>query len=200
MIVAKPSSHKELWEWIEELEEMNETEHVAWEVGPACLRRSFQARIVRSVPVREDGAVRVTFVEVWERDKAGTATYHNSWVTDLEVTAKNVAEIVRVGRAKWKVENEQFNVQKNGGYHLEHNYGHGKQHLSAVFYYLNVVAYLTHVILARGDQLLQQCRARISRREEMWNVIRTMMNFVVWESWRQMLEYILSDELRRVPP
>ncbi|MEJ7711721.1 MAG: hypothetical protein WKF84_18110 [Pyrinomonadaceae bacterium] len=62
------------------------------------------------------------------------------------------------------------------------------------------MAYLTHIILDRGDRLLQHCRARISRREEMWNVIRTMMNFVVWESWRAMLEYILSDELRSVPP
>ena len=200
VIVAKPSSHKELWEWVEELEAMKACEHVAWEVGPACQRKSYRARIVRSVPLREDGTVRVSTVSVWERDKAGQEIYHNSWVTDLEVTAKNVAEIVRVGRAKWKVENEQFNVQKNGGYHLTHNYGHGQQHLSAVFYYLNLVAYLTHVILARGDKLLQHCRASISRREEMWNVIRTMMNFVVWESWRAMLEYVLSDDLRPLPP
>ncbi len=200
VIVAKPTSHKELWEWVAELAEMKASEDVAWEVGAACQRKSYRARIVRSVPVRAGGDVRVTFVEVWERDKEGQQIYHNSWVTDLEVTAQNVAEIVGIGRAKWKVENEQFNVQKNGGYHLTHNYGHGQQHLSAVFYYLNLVAYLTHVILSRGDQLWQQCRARISRGEELWNVMRTMMNFVVWESWRAMLEYILDDELRSLPP
>ncbi|MEJ7711722.1 MAG: hypothetical protein WKF84_18115 [Pyrinomonadaceae bacterium] len=26
---------------------------------------------------------------------------------------------IGIGRAKWKVENEQFNVQKNGGHHLD---------------------------------------------------------------------------------
>lgn len=200
VLVAKPDSHKELFEWVEELDGFGESEHLVWSVGPACKRKNYAARIVRWVPLREDGCVEVNFVEVWERDKTGQQTYHNSWVTDLEVTAQNVAEIVAGGRAKWKVENEQFNVQKNHGYHLQHNYGHGKKHLSAVFYYLNLLAYLTHIILARGDRLFQQCRAAISRREEMWNLIRTMMNFVLWQSWSQMLEYILSDELKPLPP
>ncbi|MEJ7712875.1 MAG: hypothetical protein WKF84_24290 [Pyrinomonadaceae bacterium] len=71
----------------------------------------------------------VTFVEVWERDQEGNELYHNSFVTDLEVTTKNVSEIISIGRAKWKIENEQFNIQKNHGYHLTHNFGHGQQNL-----------------------------------------------------------------------
>ena len=200
VLVAKPDSHKELFEWVAELETIGESAHVAWRVGPACQRKSYEARIVRGLPLRGDGCVEVNFCEVWERDKTGRQTYHNSWVTDLEVSANNVSEIVAMGRAKWKIENEQFNVQKNHGYHLKHNYGHGKKNLSAVFYYLNVLAYITHIILEKGDRLFQQCRGAISRREEMWNVIRTMVNFVWWESWRAMLEYILSDELMPVPP
>jgi len=199
VIVAKPSSHKELFEWVEELEAMKATEHVSWSVGPACQRKSYEARIAREVPLRADGELRVTFVEVWERDKEGKQIYHNSWVTDVAVTAKNVSELVGIGRAKWKIENEQFNVQKNHGYHLTHNYGHGKKNLSAVFYYLNLLAYITHLILSKGDRLFQQCRQVISRREEMWNVLRTMVNFVMWESWQQMLAYILDDEAA-LPP
>jgi len=38
----------------------------------------------------------------------------------VEVNARNVAVIVGIGRAKWKIENEQFNVHKNHGYELEH--------------------------------------------------------------------------------
>jgi hypothetical protein len=199
VIVAKPSSHKELFEWVEELEAMKATEHVSWSVGPACQRKSYEARIAREVPLRADGELRVTFVEVWERDKEGKQIYHNSWVTDVAVTAKNVSELVGIGRAKWKIENEQFNVQKNHGYHLTHNYGHGKKNLSAVFYYLNLLAHITHLILSKGDRLFQQCRQVISRREEMWNVLRTMVNFVMWESWQQMLAYILDDEAA-LPP
>ena len=42
----------------------------------------------------------------------GKRTYHNTYVTDLPVTAGTVAEPASGGRAPWKVENETFNVLK----------------------------------------------------------------------------------------
>jgi len=36
------------------------------------------------------------------------------------------------GRARWKVENENNNVLKTKGYHIEHNFGHGNQHLASL--------------------------------------------------------------------
>src|SRR5688500_19361718 len=44
-----------------------------------------------------------------------------------------VADLAACGKARWKIENESFNVLKNNGYHLEHNFGHGENNLSAVF-------------------------------------------------------------------
>jgi hypothetical protein len=79
-------------------------------------------------------------VEVWEHDQTGKLLYHNAWCTDLEVPAANVAVVMRIGRSRWKIENEQFHVQKNHGDALEHNYGHGQQTLSMVLYLLNLVA------------------------------------------------------------
>ena len=40
--------------------------------------------------------------------------------------------LMRGARARWKIENETFNTLKNQGYHFEHNFGHGHQHLSTV--------------------------------------------------------------------
>ncbi len=194
IVVAKPSSHAELWEWVEDLERLKATEWVEWRVGPACQQKSYRARIARCVPLRQDAAVEATFVEVWETKRKGEQVYHNSWVTDLAVTAGNVAEVVHIGRAKWKIENEQFNVQKNGGYHLTHNYGHGQQHLSAVFYYLNLLAYVTHVILELGDRLYKRVREMAGRRDELWHGVRTLVNYFVWQSWAALLEHMLDDE------
>ena len=36
------------------------------------------------------------------------------------------------GRARWKIENETFNVLKTNGYNLEHNFGHGSQTLASI--------------------------------------------------------------------
>ena len=97
-----------------------------------------------------------------------------------------------VGRTRWKIENEQFNVHKNHGYELTHNYGHGHQSLSMVFYLLNLLAYVTHVVLALGDRLYQRCRAQESRRE-LWNALRTLVNALLVESWFHLLHVYLDD-------
>jgi hypothetical protein len=197
--VCKPSSHAETFEWTEELEQMGECERVEWSVGPACARQNYQARIARCVPLRADDAVYTTLVEVWQRNKAGELVYHNSWVTNLDVTNENVSEVVSIGRAKWKIENEQFNVQKNGGYHLEHNFGHGKENLSSVFYYLNLVAFVSHIILEMGSHLFRQVKAEAGRSDELWHGIRTLLNYWVWESWQALLLHMLEDEVGKSP-
>lgn len=57
---------------------------------------------------------------------------------------------MRGARARWKLENETFNTLKNQGYHFGHNYGLGKQHLSEVFVFLMMLAFLI-------DQIQQLC-------------------------------------------
>ena len=69
----------------------------------------------------------------WRR---GGCSHRFSWVTNLEITQDNVMELMRCGRARWRIENEIFNTLKNQGYNLGHNYGLGKKHLSAVFMHL----------------------------------------------------------------
>ena len=58
---------------------------------------------------------------------------HFSWVTDLRVNKGTVYRLMQGARARWRIENETFNTLKNQGYHFEHNFGHGYQHLSVVF-------------------------------------------------------------------
>lgn len=100
---------------------------------------------------------------MWEHDREGQQLYHNAWFTDLDVQAENVAAMMWIGRSRWKIESAHFNVHKNHGYELEHNYGHGKQTLSMVLYLLNLLAFMAHMILERGDRLYQRCLATTSR-------------------------------------
>ncbi|MCI0550839.1 MAG: hypothetical protein L0287_07785 [Anaerolineae bacterium] len=193
VLVAKPSSHKELFEWVEELDRMGECERGEWEEGPVAKRRYFEYRIARQVPLSQSGKVMVNFVEVWERNRQGKQVYHNSFVTDFAVTRENVAVIVGVGRSRWKIENEHFNVHKNHGYQLEHNFGHGNQTLSMIFYLLNLLAFLTHKILEWGDRLYQQCRSRDSLRG-LWEVLRSAFYLIAVGSWNELLQACLNNE------
>jgi hypothetical protein len=193
--LSAPSSHPELFEWVEELDRLGECVKGSWEEGPACKRRYFEYRIAPQVPLTQGGKVVVNFVEVWEKNQAGKVIYHNSWVTDFAVRPENASLIIGIGRARWKIENEQFNVQKNHGYELEHNYGHGQATLSMVFYLLNLLAFLAHQVLEFGDWLYGQCRAGESRRG-LWNLLRAVFAYIPVENWEALLRYHLSDEMR----
>ena len=187
VLSVKPGSHKETFEWVEELERLgNWVERGSWTEGPAAKRSYFEYRICREVPMSQTRKQWVTFIEVWERDKADRQKYHSSWVTDLEVNRENVAEIVWIGRRRWKIENENFNTHKNGGYELEHNYGHGTRTLSLVFYYLNVLAFVTHKILERSDATYGRLREKWTLRD-MWQGLRYCFHRFLVESWKELL-------------
>jgi hypothetical protein len=192
VLVAKPTSHLALFAQVAEREQRGEGAHGTWEEGTGRHRRTYEYRSVTEVPLIQSGRVRVNFLEVWERRPDGTVGYHNSWVTDFPVTPETVAQITGIGRSRWKIENEQFNVQKNHGYELEHNYGHGQQTLSMVFYLLNLLAFLAHKLLEFGDRLYQQCRAGESRRG-LWTLFRSAFYLIAVDTWEALLRYHLRE-------
>lgn len=42
------------------------------------------------------------------------------WITNIDMTKRNLEEMILAGRGRWKIENEGFNNQKNGLYRIEH--------------------------------------------------------------------------------
>ena len=192
VLVAKPASHPTLMAAVAAAEEQGVNQRGQWQEGSGARQRTYTYRIMPQMPLALESAVRVTYVEVWEHSASGQLLYHNSWITDLEVTPANVAVVVTIGRTRWKIENEQFNVHKNHGYELTHNYGHGQRSLSLVFYLLNLLAYVAHVLLALGDRLYQRCRARESRRE-LWAALRALINGLLVESWAHLLRVYLEE-------
>jgi hypothetical protein len=63
----------------------------------------------------------------------------------LEVKEKLRAKTQTV-RYSWKIENEGFNVLKNNGYCLEHNFGRGKDRLRMLFAAMNLLAFAFHTV------------------------------------------------------
>lgn len=42
------------------------------------------------------------------------------WISDIELTKKNLEEMITAARGRWKIENEGCNSQKTGIYRIEH--------------------------------------------------------------------------------
>ncbi|MCK6628629.1 MAG: ISNCY family transposase, partial [Anaerolineae bacterium] len=111
-----------------------------------------------------------------------------------------VVEVVKAGRTRWKSENENNNVLKTKGYHLEHNFGHGKQYLASFLLTLNLLAFLFHTVLELADDQYRLLRQALGARQPFFNDIRALTRYLCFESWSQLLTFmILQLELHPVP-
>ena len=82
---------------------------------------------------------------------AKTTTF--AWITSFTVTRDTVATIATDGgRPRWKIENQGFNTQKNGGYNLEHAYSHDPNVIKC-YYYLLQIAHTIMQLVEKGSLL-----------------------------------------------
>ena len=151
------------------------------------------------MPLRAtDDAILVNWFSIEILNAKGKRTYYNSFVTDLAVTRDSVAELAACGRARWKIENETFNVLKTNGYNLEHNFGHGKKTLASVLVTLNLLAFAFHTAAYLG--VLAWRTAVIARGPtyRFFEHLRTITVYVVFEDWSHLLQSIAAAAMR--PP
>jgi hypothetical protein len=185
LFVCKPDSHKTLNEY---LTGIALDEHCARHRRGRA-RFTYRYRWLNGVPLRDGAdALAVNWLSIEIVDAAGKTTYRNSFVTDLPVGRETVAELAAAGRARWKIENESFNTLKTKGYNLEHNFGHGHDNLSAVLATLNLLAFSFHTICELAEELWRQATQAQGRRTRFFEALRSITVFLVFPSWRHLLE------------
>lgn len=146
-------------------------------------------RFANALPLNKSHPhVRVNFLAYWTID--GDEQRLWSWITDIALNPDNVTKIMRGGRARWKIGNETFNTRKNQGYHLEHNYGHGQQHLATVFAYLTLLAFLIDQVQELGCRLFQGARRRFRSRRSLWGRLRNLFSSLYISDWASLWEAI----------
>ena len=195
ILVAKPKDHKYLYSEIDSFRRINETETMN---SPGLKKDStFHYEWINGLPLNGQADAPTVNTVHFSITKKGKKTMSNTWVTDIPITKKNVVEIVRGGRSRWKIENESFNTLKNQGYHLEHNFGHGKHNLSETFFMLNLLAFFFHQIFELTSPEYKQARAEFSSKKEYWNCIRSMFRLFIISDWQHLLLRINSppDEI-----
>jgi len=162
-----------------------------YDQGPQRLTDTY--RYCQHLPLRDsDDALYVDWCDLTTTDTAGRVLYRNSWATSHQVTAETVVAIAAVGRSRWKIENENNNTLKTKGYHFEHNYGHGQQHLSAVLATLILLAYLAHTVLAGLDQRYRAVRARLPSRQTFFEHLRALAQYLPFDSWDDLFDFMLE--------
>ena len=148
-------------------------------------------RFANRIPLNESNKnLLVNVLEYWEIK--GDVTRHFCWVTDFTITTDNAYQIMRGGRARWKIENETFNTLKNQGYNLEHNYGLGNKHLSMVFVSLMMLAFLVDQTQQMTCSLFRSVWKKTVTKRELWETIRSAFRLFMVESMEMLYRRILA--------
>lgn len=75
---------------------------------------------VEEVAGKEEAANMYRYWYETKKEDGETETHEYQWITNIELTGRNLEEMIEAGRGRWKIENEGFNNQKNGIYDIEH--------------------------------------------------------------------------------
>ncbi len=116
------------------------------------------------------------------------------WLTNIEITKANCNQLAtRGGRIRWKIENEGFNAQKNGGYELEHMYC---SHPTAMknFYYFLQIAHFINQLMEKGSLLKDRIQKTFG---SIRNLSRRLLEGLRTISFTlERLEFILSGSFQ----
>lgn len=195
VMTCKPDSHEALYLEIALLEKLGAVVQLTDRHWTGQTHERWIYRFVQRVPMRAGAnPLYVNWCELTIVDEAsGLVLYHNAFATNLDLSMHTVRTVVLIGRSRWKIENETNNVLKNHGYHLEHNYGHGHQHLSTIMVTLALLAFLCHTVLQLCDIRYQRLRSELGARRTFFDDIRTLTRYLFFPSWSHLLTFMITQ-------
>jgi hypothetical protein len=127
--------------------------------------------------------------------------HYFAWLSDLKVTAKTVEEIAENGgRARWKIENEGFNRQKNSGLNLTHVYSIDPEKWKS-YYMLLQIAFILTQLMERGS-LLRRLATQLGRPWQklfgsLRNIARRLLESLRNRSWEvEWFDVAIAAKLR----
>ena len=98
-----------------------------------------------------------------------------TYMTDLPITNKNIENSIFIGRKRWKIENEGFNIQKNGTFDIGHLYS--KNPIAIKVHYLMIqIAHIIRQMLEKGHiGLKEEIKERRIKIKEISSQIKIML-------------------------
>ena len=180
MIVLKDKQLPSVNSEFEALSKLQPENQLSWCTGgKAEIRQQFQW--VDDISYKDSGSGEhiLSAIQCHEtkpgKDKTEETTKFK-WVTNFKVTADKVIALANDGgRMRWKIENEGFNVQKNGGYALEHAYTEDTN-AAKVFYFLLQIAHMLVQLMDKGSLLKKAFPAGFGSAKN--------LSFRLLEAWR----------------
>ena len=102
------------------------------------------------------------------------------YITDLNITDKNIEETIYIGRKRWKIENEGFNIQKNRTFDIGHLYSKDSTAIK-VHYLMIQIAHIIRQLLENGIKEIKELKLKLKEISQIITkeLISTTTNLIV---------------------
>ena len=101
-----------------------------------------------------------------------------NYITDLKVTNNNIEEIVMMGRRRWKIENEGFNVQKNGTFCISHLCSRFENALKIHYLFIQI-AHTIRQLLELGSLVVKRIKRYVNKKEISKDITNTLISSTI---------------------
>ena len=100
------------------------------------------------------------------------------YITDLPITNKNIENTIKVGKNRWKIENEGFNIQKNGTFDIGHLYSKNQTAIK-VHYLMIQIAHILRQMVEKGVKEIKELKLKLKEisqklKQELISTIRNL--------------------------
>jgi hypothetical protein len=151
VICFKEGSIPSVFQEFESLRALQPQNHCTWETTEAHQNICWTT----DMDYRNHG---LHVVECVERNKADDQQKTFLYLTNIKPAKSTVCALANgAGRQRWKIENQGFNMQKNGGYNLEHVYSHN-ENAAKCFYACLQIAHTINQLIEKGDLIENACK------------------------------------------
>ncbi len=106
------------------------------------------------------------------------ATTIFNYISDLNVNNHNIETIVKLGRYRWKIENEGFNEQKNGTFNISHLCSRFDNALK-IHYLLIQIAHTIRQLFELGSLVYKEVKKIMTKKEISLNIINTLISSTI---------------------
>lgn len=112
-------------------------------------------------------------------------------ITSFKVNSRNCKELSAGGRLRWKIENEGFNIQKNGGYQLKHKYSRGNLNAIQNYYQCMQIGHLINQLVELSRRFRQ-----LKNKFTLQHIWKVMIAFMFFGQIEESLLFLKKTQFR----
>jgi hypothetical protein len=155
------------------------------------IKRTF--RWIKNIDYQKHSIHWIECIQEMVHRKTGEKSDTNRFVflTNMDVTNENIADILMAGRARWLIE-DHFNTQKNRGGHLHHKYSRNNFNAIKNWHNTRQIAYLIKELVKHSIEVRALEKNKKLTWKELWEIINGYLYFCsvdmimeAFENWKK---------------